>query len=130
MNILIYGAGVLGSLYGARLKESGQNVSILARGQRLVDIREHGIVLEDPTTGKSTITRVNTVETLAPDDAYDLIMVLIRKNQLIDVLPALAANRGSPTVLFMLNNAAGPDALVAALGCERVLLGFPGCGGT
>ncbi len=30
MKILVYGAGVLGSLYAARLRESGQDVSILA----------------------------------------------------------------------------------------------------
>ena len=29
----------------------------------------------------------------------------------------------------MMNNAAGPDALVQALGQERVLLGFPSTGG-
>ena len=34
MKILFYGAGVLGSLFAARLQESGQEVSILARGQR------------------------------------------------------------------------------------------------
>ncbi|HLO18810.1 MAG TPA: 2-dehydropantoate 2-reductase N-terminal domain-containing protein [Anaerolineales bacterium] len=130
MNILVYGAGVLGSLYAARLKESGQNVSILARGQRLVDIRELGIVIEDPTTGKSTITHVNVVDSLMPDDTYDLIMVLVRRNQLVEVLPRLSANRYTPSILFMLNNATGPNEIVAALGCERVLLGFPGAGGT
>ena len=46
MKILIYGAGVMGSLYAARLKESGQDVSILARGQRLADIRERGIIVD------------------------------------------------------------------------------------
>lgn len=51
MRILFYGAGVLGSLYAARLQEARQEVSILARGQRLADIREHGIVLEDGDTG-------------------------------------------------------------------------------
>ncbi len=40
MKILFYGAGVLGSLYAARLQESGQEVSILARGQRLA---QHGL---------------------------------------------------------------------------------------
>ncbi len=30
MKILVYGAGVLGSLYAARPRESGQDVSILA----------------------------------------------------------------------------------------------------
>src|SRR5512145_1192700 len=104
MNILVYGAGVLGSLYAARLKESGQNVSILAREQRLVDLRKHGILVEDPITGKSTITRVNVVDSLAPEDAYDLIIVFVRKNQLTDVLPVLAANRYTASILFMLNN--------------------------
>ena len=32
-------------------------------------------------------------------------------------------------MLFLVNNAAGPEALVQALGRERVLLGFPGAGG-
>ncbi len=129
MKILFYGAGVLGSLYAARLQEAGQEVSILARGQRLADIREHGIVLEDSDTGQRTSTRVKVVEHLAPDDAYDLVVVLMRKNQVSAILPALAANRHTPSVLFMGNNVMGPDEMVAALGRERVLLGFPGAAG-
>ena len=35
MRILIFGAGVIGSLYGARLAEAGYDVSIYARGRRL-----------------------------------------------------------------------------------------------
>lgn len=35
MNILVYGAGVIGTLYAAGLQESGQLVTLLARGQRL-----------------------------------------------------------------------------------------------
>lgn len=50
MNILMYGAGVLGSLYAARLQEADQHVSLLARGQRFQDLRDHGIVLEDVLT--------------------------------------------------------------------------------
>jgi len=64
MKILFYGAGVLGSLYAARLQGAGQEVSILARGQRLADIREHGIFLEDGDTGKRTTTRVKAVDRL------------------------------------------------------------------
>jgi 2-dehydropantoate 2-reductase len=129
MQILVYGAGVLGSLYAARLQEAGHDVTVLARGRRLEEIRTHGIVLEDDTTHQRTATQVPAVERLAPDDAYDLILVIMRKNQVPDVLPALAANRACPSILFLVNNAAGPDDLVAALGRERVLLGFPGAGG-
>ena len=119
----------MGSLYAARLQEAGQEVSILARGQRLADIREHGIVLEDGDTGQRTTTRIKAVEHLAPDDAYDLVVVLMRKNQVSAILPDLAANQHSPSILFMNNNVAGPDEMVEALGKERVLLGFPGAAG-
>ena len=45
MKILVYGAGNLGSLYAAKLKDAGHDVTILARGKRLHSIREHGILL-------------------------------------------------------------------------------------
>ena len=64
MRILVYGAGNIGSLYAALLAESGQDVSILARGKRLADIREHGILLEDVVSGDLTTTRVKAVERL------------------------------------------------------------------
>ncbi|HEU5102343.1 MAG TPA: 2-dehydropantoate 2-reductase N-terminal domain-containing protein [Roseiflexaceae bacterium] len=129
MKILIYGAGVLGSLYAVRLAQAGYDVTILARSQRLADLRARGIVLVDSHTGQQTTTRVNVVEQLAPEDAYDLIIVLMRRNQVDAILPALASNRHTPSILFMTNNAAGAATYVAALGTERVLLGFPGAGG-
>jgi threonine dehydrogenase-like Zn-dependent dehydrogenase len=108
MKILVYGAGVIGSLYAARLREAGQEVSILARGQRLADLREHGIVLEGAITGHRTTTHVGAVQQLAPEDTCDLVIVAVPKNHVSEVLPALAANRHMPNVLFMGNNAAGP----------------------
>ena len=125
MKILVYGAGPLGSLFAARLHQAGHTVSILARGQRLADLREYGIVLEDAQTDVQTVTRVNVVEQLAPDDEYDLVLVIMRKNKVSGILPALAANQHTPNVLFLMNNAAGPQELVEALGKERVLMGFP-----
>lgn len=129
MNILVYGAGVLGSLYAARLQDAGQHVSVLARGQRLQDIREHGIVVEDVLSGQTTTTHVNVVEELGPEDRYDLAVVVMGEHQVAAVLPRLAANRQIRTVLFLHNNAAGPQAMIEALGRERVLLGFAGAGG-
>jgi ketopantoate reductase len=129
MKILVYGAGPLGSLFAARLQEGGNNVSILARGERLADLREHGIVLQDVQTEGRTVTRANVVEALAPDDAYDLVLVIMRKNHALQILPILAANQGTPNVLFLMNNGAGPGQLVDALGQERVVVGFPGAAG-
>jgi 2-dehydropantoate 2-reductase len=130
MDILIYGAGVLGSLYAARLKEAGHRVSILAKGARFEQIRDHGIILTNLETGELTCTQVPVVDHLDPQAVYDLIIVLVRKNQLPVILPALAANQHSPHILIMLNNAAGWQEILAALGPQRVLIGFPGAGGT
>lgn len=125
MKILVYGAGPLGSLFSARLLEAGHDVSLLARGQRLADLREHGVVLADTQIHIETVARPKLVEALAPDDAYDLVLVIMRKNRALEILPALAANQHTPNILFLMNNAAGPDQLVAALGAERVMWGFP-----
>ena len=129
MKILFYGAGPLGSLYAARLQESGRDVSVLARGQRLADIREHGIVLEDAATGNRTTTHVSVTERLEPTDAYGLVVVLMRRNKIPAILSVLAENRNTPDILFMCNSAAGPYEMINALGRERVLLGFSGAGG-
>jgi 2-dehydropantoate 2-reductase len=129
LRILVYGAGVLGSLYAARLQQSGNEVTVLARGQRLEDIRSDGVVLEDASTGASSATRVDVTEELSPADAYDLVLVPVRREQLPTVLPSLAASHATPNVVLFGNNAGGPDVLTEALGPDRVLLGFPGASG-
>lgn len=126
MKILVYGAGNIGSLYAAKLKNAGGDVAILARGKRLSEIREHGILLQEFVSGEETATRVEAVERLAPDDAYDFIFVILPRNRVNEVLPVLAANRNTPSVIFFGNNAGGPEEMIKAIGRERVLLGFPG----
>ncbi len=129
MNILVYGAGVIGSVYAARLQEAGYNVSLLARGQRAVSLRTQGILLEDTSTGHRTTTRVSIVDHLAPTDSYDVVIVTVRLDQLTSILPVLAANHQIPTLLFMLNNPDGMQRL-EMLEPHRVLLGFPSIGGS
>ncbi len=129
MKILIYGAGVLGSLYAVKLKEAGHDVAILARGGRLEEIRANGLVLEGVSKGRRTVTRVNVVEALNPDDTYELILVIIPKHQVASVLPIVSANKNSSSIMFMLNNPSGFDEWAQATGRERLLVGFPGAGG-
>ena len=62
-------------------------------GRALADIREHGVVLEDMFTERQTVARVRVVEELAPGDAYDWGLVIMRKNQVSAVLPTLASSR-------------------------------------
>lgn len=127
--MLFFGAGVIGSVYAARLREAGVDVTVLARGQRLSDIREHGIVLETFGTGRQTGTRVDVVEEMPRDDAFDVCVVPLQATQVEAALPTLAQNQHIPSFLFMHNTLTGFDPLVDALGRERVLIGHANLGG-
>ena len=45
-----YGAGVIGSLYAAKLIKRGHDVTILARGERLSELSRYGLVIEHAIT--------------------------------------------------------------------------------
>jgi 2-dehydropantoate 2-reductase len=126
MKLLVYGAGVTGSLFSARLHEAGHDVSLLARGERLAALRRHGVQLAEGYSPAVRRVPVPVVE--HPADAYDLIAVFVRAHQVDAVLESLVGPKGD--VLFMLNWAAGPEPLGAVIGRERVLLSFPTAAGT
>ncbi len=130
MKILVYGAGVIGTLYAARLQDGGNRVTVVARGQRLADIRRYGLALEDVVGRGRSTTQVDTTERLGPNDQFDAALIAVRRDQVASVVPELNANYRIPTLIFMLNNPTGSSDLVQALGRDRVLLGFPGAGGT
>ena len=52
MKILIYGAGVIGSLYAVQFNQAGYDTSIYARGERLKTLRNCGLQFQDKTTVK------------------------------------------------------------------------------
>ena len=56
-------------------------------------------------------------------------VVLVQKTQLQGALQALQKNHRIPSFLFMHNDSEGPQAMVDALGEERVLLGHANAGG-
>ncbi|MGW4729740.1 ketopantoate reductase family protein [Streptomyces shenzhenensis] len=126
MKLLVYGAGVCGSLFAARMHEAGHDVSLLARGERLAALRRHGVRLAEEDGPAVRRVPVPVIE--HPDGGYDLITVFVRTHQVDAVLESLAGVQGD--VLFLLNWAAGPETLGAVIGHERVLLGFPATGGT
>ncbi len=129
MKILIFGAGVLGSLYGAKLAEAGMDVALVARGKRLEDIQKNGIILEKFEDGTQTRTEVKVLDHMPRDAFFDLCVVLVRKEQLDDALDQLKKNTRIPSFLFMVNTAESPQALIDALGKDRILLGHANAGG-
>ncbi len=120
--ILVIGAGVNGSIIASNLFTSGIDVTVLAREKRLREIDTDGIVIENPFSKKRTIAMVPVTRLLLSEDRYDFILVVVRKNQALDLLPLLAQNC-SPNIVFMGNNLSGPGEFIKALGAERVMMG-------
>ena len=129
MKVIVIGAGVLGSLYAGRLLASGHKVTLLARGERLEQIKTQGLDLVDHRTGIRSVTMVPVVDQISQNDHYELAIILVRKNQLHDLLPTIASSINIQSFLFMVNSATGFDEYFQIIGRERVLLGFPGAGG-
>ena len=48
MRFVIFGAGAIGGVVGARLHQSGHDVALIARGAHYEVIRERGLTLETP----------------------------------------------------------------------------------
>ncbi len=126
MRILIYGAGVIGSLYAAYLAESGYSISVLARGKRLEDLKQNG--LRYFRRGETRRADVTILETLQPGDRYDYIFLTVREEQLRCALAQLNGNI-SPTIVTMANTIAPYAELDRLCGKGRLLPAFPGAGG-
>lgn len=129
MRVLIIGAGVIGSIFAELLYRAGNDVTLLARGRRLAELREHGIIAHNVLTGETSYCSIRLIEVLPADDEYDLILVAIPKIAMPSVLPLLAKNTKTRTILFMVNTANDYEEWARAVGKDRLLIGFPGAGG-
>jgi 2-dehydropantoate 2-reductase len=124
MKILVFGAGVIGSLYALRFIQSGMDVTVLARSERLDSLRKDGLRYEEKGTVKSV--PVNVIERLQENDIYDFIFVAARYDQMTSALASIQDNKSKNIVT--LSNTVGYDEWTAIVG-GRLIPGFPGAGG-
>jgi 2-dehydropantoate 2-reductase len=90
MRFVVFGAGAIGGVVGARLHQAGHPVSLIARGAHLDAIRAHGLTLVDPAG--SAVLEIEAVG--SPAEVRwkgDEVVMLAMKGQ--DTGAALAALR-------------------------------------
>ena len=126
MRILIFGAGVIGSLYAALLAEAGYDVSIYARGRRLESLTQEGLLYK--RKGKIRKAPIRVLSKIEEEDLYDLVFLTVRENQLHAALEELRKN-GSPIIVTMVNSLETYDQWEAICGKGRIIPAFPGAGG-
>lgn len=128
MKICVYGAGVIGSIFAGKLAIAGNDITVLARGKRLEEIKKNGIILVNHKTNKSQKAVVKTVDSLLPNDKYDYIFIVMQRTQVDEILPALSQNC-SKNIVFIVNTASGYEKWVQAVGADRLMIAFPSAGG-
>jgi len=133
VKILVFGAGVIGTMHAWAFERAGHQVSLLARPGH--EARwSNGIALRilDGRGGRKdeakVLYRPDVVTSFAPDDGYDLIVDAVRYTQAEAILPELAANRGSAVVLFFHQSWRGLDVIDRVLTKEQYVLGMPRAG--
>jgi 2-dehydropantoate 2-reductase len=126
MKVLIVGAGVIGTVYGAHLAAMGNTVSVLSHGPRTDEVAAGGLSARDVLSGH----RADVEAAVVPDASgeYDIALVAVRRDQLASACAGLAALAGKPAVVFFGNNPAGRSAITGDPPGD-VYLGFPGIGG-
>jgi 2-dehydropantoate 2-reductase len=105
MRIAVVGAGAIGGWLAVRLAQSGESVSVLARGATLDAICRNGLSLrENGNTIIANIPASDAPENLGPQD---LVIVAVKGQALADVAPKIAALLGSDTSVLPAMNGIG-----------------------
>ncbi len=122
MKILVFGAGVLGCNLARNLFRAGKNVTLLARGTWAEKIQKNGLRIKDKFSPRVSVSRIPVVTELRPDDAYDVIFVVMRYTQLGAIMDDLRASR-TKNIVFVGNNVRA-KALDASLPEKNVMFAF------
>ena len=130
MRILVYGAGVQGCELAHRLAQNEKNtVTLLARGEWKERIDQKGLTIRHWAQLKTTVDRVPTIETLAPEESYDIVFVTVQAGQLPEILPVLKQNK-SEFFVFVGNQPHARSVLQAMQRpADKIAFGFQNNGG-
>lgn len=104
MRFVVYGAGAVGGVLGAHLHASGQPVVLLARGDHLAAIREHGLTLE--SGGGPRVMRIRAEAGPAAVDWRDgdVVLLAVKGQDTEAALRELSAYAPAATPVVSLQN--------------------------
>ena len=124
MKIVVFGTGGVGGYFGARLAQSGEDVTFIARGEHLGAIRENGLRIES-ILGDFAIQPAKAVDNPGKIGPVDLVILGVKTWQVPDAAEAIKPLIGAQTmVLSLQNGVSAPSQLETVLGREHVLAGL------
>ncbi|MCF6474621.1 ketopantoate reductase [Nonomuraea sp. MG754425] len=135
MKILMFGRGVIATIYGWTLQQAGHDVEFYVRPGRAATY-EDAVDLDLIDTRRRVRGRriaekwpVRYREALEPDHNFDLIVLSVPHHRLAEATAFLTPRVGQATVLVFGNLWTEPQDAIGALPLDRIAWGFPQAGG-
>jgi 2-dehydropantoate 2-reductase len=120
MRFIIYGAGAVGGVIGARLFQSGHDVVLIARGAHYRAIRERGLTLLTPDEELTfAIPAVERPAEITFDPANDVVLMCMKTNDSREAFDELREAAGTGVAVVCVQNGVENERL-AARRFERV----------
>ena len=137
MKIIVLGAGALGCAIGGTLTAAGNEVWLVNRDAKHVEVMNRAGLTMRSGSGVDAVERVVKVKAATHASGVDLasgpvalVIVLVKSFHTREVIESAAGIMGEHTVVLSLQNGVGhEDVLVAAVGKHRVLAGKTYAGG-
>ena len=124
MRVAVFGVGGVGGYFGARLAQSGEEVTFIARGEHLDSIREHGLRV-DSILGDFVLHSVKATSDPIKVGEVDMVLLGVKAYQVETVLPALHPLVGPETTIVPLQNGVeAPDQIARVFGVKHVVGGL------
>ena len=103
MKICVVGAGAIGGLLAIKLAQSGNDVTVIARGPNLKAIQEHGfkLISED---GSESITQLRAQSSISEAGLQDLVILGMKAHQVGAIVQELPAMYHDETMVLTAQN--------------------------
>jgi 2-dehydropantoate 2-reductase len=91
VRFIVYGAGAVGGVMGARLFQAGHDVTLIARGAHYEAIRDHGLRVESPEDAATLRIPVVTTPAEANPASGDVVLLAMKTQDTAPALDELSA---------------------------------------
>ena len=125
MRYLVCGVGAIGGYFGGRLLEHGHQVDFLARGERLSQLNQEGVIIHSQN-GDCRLTDVTVIDKPDRNSRYDVIIVAVKSYHLEDIVKTILPVIDKNTTIIPLLNGVSNYQRFLSLGIKgnQIILGF------
>ncbi len=111
MRLAVYGAGAIGSWFGAALVKGGQDVTLIGRPDHVDAINARGLTIEDLVTGTTQVVKFAhpALPKLPQGEPFDAILVTTKTHDLAAAADALAPLLDTTPVCIFQNGIGNED---------------------